>query len=794
VKLSYSWLSEFLPTTLSPEEMSEILTAVGLEVEDMYTQESIPGGLEGVVIGKVLSCAKHSNADKLKVTTVDLGQEEPVQIVCGAPNVAEGQTVVVATVGCSLHPIKGEPFKIKKAKIRGEQSFGMICAEDEIGLGESHDGIMVIEQDVAPGTAAAEYFKLAPGEIIYDIGLTPNRMDAMSHMGAAKDVAAYLSNKKGTLVPMTLKPVSMPGKKASLDIKVTIGDEEKCPRYAGICIANVVIKDSPEWLQLKLNSIGIRPINNVVDITNFVLKEMGQPLHALDYDKIKGSEVVIKTLDDKSKFVTLDEEERELSNEDLMICNAEDGMCMAGVFGGLGSGVSSETKNIFLESAFFEASGIRKSSVRHQLRTDAAARYEKGADISLVLPALHRAAQLISEIAEGDIASEVIDIYPSPKEKQKIKVDVQKLSAIAGKEYSMSQVKNILSALCFEIEAEKDSTLELSVPFAKPDMTMSADILEEIMRIDGLDNIPFTGKIEYSIGKNDQTFGLSSKEEMARLLVGKGFYEIFTNSITNSAFYPEREDTVGMLNNLSAELNIMRPSMLESAMQSIAYNLNRKNEDLKFFEFGRTYLKKEGTYLEKEQLCLYACGNISEICWSRGDHEVDLYFIKGLIQNLFDGKKIQFLDDESIKLQGKVVGKMTSVSPEKRKQFGIKKEVWFVDLDWNAIEAVLRQSKTRYKAISKFPGTSRDLSLVIDKGIQYNQVEKAVRKAASNKMTNMFIFDIYEGDKISADKKSYAVRLDFSDSQQTITDEVVDADITKIIASLQKDVGAEVRN
>ncbi len=789
MKLSYSWLKEFTDENISEEKMSEILTAVGLEVEHMEKKEVIPGGLAGVVIGKVLSCVQHSNADKLKVTTVDLGEAEPVQIVCGAPNVDVGQTVVVATVGSSLYPKGGDVFKIKKAKIRGEESFGMICAEDELGLGESHEGIITITEDVKPGTPAADYYKLPEPIVQYEIGLTPNRMDAMSHMGAMKDVLAYVSNQKEAATKMKVPELALPEQKADLPFKIDVQDTEKCPRYMGLSIANVVVAESPTWLQDKLKSIDIQPINNVVDITNFVLHECGQPLHAFDYDKITDQTIIVRKANQNEGFVSLDEKERVLNQEDLVIANSSSPMCIAGVFGGIDSGVKSVTKNIFLESAFFEAIGIRKTSVHHNLRTDASARYEKGVDISNLEYALKRAAQLICELAGGVIASEIVDVYPTPKEKKRLTVAYSSMNALAGKHYSKEQVKTILHSLGFELQKEEDDLLELIVPFAKPDIEFEADIVEEVMRIDGIDQIPFTGEIRYAVGKTN--YKKNVKQTLAEILVGKGFYEMITNSISNSKYYPDNENLVHMMNSLTSELDVMRPSMLETALQSIAHNHNRKNQDLKFFEFGKTYANRKGHYIESERLCLYLSGNQEEEHWSRKAQPVDIFYCKGIVSSLLPAAR--FTADGTIQLGNKKLGSIVAVSKEKRQVFGIENNVWFVDMDWKAIRTSLENHKPRFETLSKFPGTNRDLALVLDKGVKYSTVEAAILKVVSDKMIELDVFDVFESEKLGTNKKSYAVRLSFLDKTKTITDHDVDAEMKKVIAALEKEVEAEIR-
>ena len=789
MKLSYAWLKEYTNENISEEKMSEILTAVGLEVEHMEKKEEIPGGLEGVVIGKVLTCEKHPNADKLKLTTVDIGAETPAQIVCGAPNVDAGQTVVVATVGCTLYPKEGEPFKIKKAKIRGEESYGMICAEDELGLGQSHDGIITISDDIRSGTPAANYYKLPAPSVQYEIGLTPNRMDAMSHMGAMKDVLAFISNQHEKLATMHVPTISLNEKTADLPFEIDIQDDQKCPRYMGLSIANVTVSESPTWLQNKLKSVDIQPINNIVDITNFVLHECGQPLHAFDYDKIAGKKVIVRTASQDEELVTLDEKERKLLKGDLVIANELNAMCIAGVFGGLASGVKKETTNIFLESAFFEATGIRKTSVYHNLRTDASARYEKGVDISNLEYAMKRAAQLICEIAGGQIASDIQDIYPNPKEKVELQVSYNSINELAGKVYHKNQVKRILNSLCFDILEENDDKLKLAVPFAKPDIEFEADIVEEIMRIDGIDNIPFTGEIRYQVGKG--TYRKNVKQEICNQLVGKGFYEIITNSITNSQYYPEHENLVRMMNSLTSELDIMRPSMLETALQSIAHNHNRKNEDLKFFEFGKVYANHKGRYVESERLCLYLTGHQESGHWGKKPKPIDIFYCKGVIASLLSNAR--FKADGTIQLGKKKLGSIEMVSSNRRKSFGIENPVWFIDMDWKVIKTNLEKSTNRFEPLPKYPGTNRDLALVLDKKVQYAQVENAILRVVSDKMIGLDVFDIFESEKLGLDKKSYAVRLSFLDKTKTITDAEVEAEMKKVISSLKKEVRAEIR-
>lgn len=797
--LSYNWLCDYLPEMLAPEEISNILTSVGLEVESMEKSESVKGGLEGLIIGKVMECAQHPNADKLNVTKVDIGNNELLNIVCGAPNVAAGQTVVVATVGTTVYPLKGEPFLIKKAKIRGEESEGMICAEDEIGLGESHDGIIVLPESAPIGMLAKEYYQIPASDIVYEIGLTPNRMDAMSHLGAVKDICAYLSNRDGKQVISKIPGTEIPKDQISNSktIEIVIEDQTRCARYAGICLDHIKVADSPEWLQTRLKSIGLRPINNIVDITNFVLHECGQPLHAFDMNAIKGSKIVVKTVDDKTTFVTLDEKERVLSNEDLMICNASEPMCIAGVFGGLHSGVNNATTSIFLESAWFENNSIRKTSMRHGLRTDAAVRFEKGADISQVTYALQRAAQLMCEIAGAKVSSELMDVYPTPLEANMIEINFEKVRNLAGKNYTGVQIKNILNSLCFSVLEEHEAGMKISVPFAKPDITMQADVVEEIMRIDGLDNIPFTGKISFALSETTQGYKPEVKNQLAQLLVGKGFQELFTNSITNSAYYPEQTNLVKMMNSLSAELDCMRPSMLETGLVAIAYNLNRKNNQLKFFEFGKTYHTSEKGFVEEEKLCLYFSGNYSSPYWKQKEQKLDVYYVKGIIESMLQAMKTEFAEENGqlqILFQRKKIGFIESVSAAKQKQFDIKQEVWFVELSWDVIRSFYEKQKVGFKSLPKFPLVQRDLAMILDKQVLYTDIQKTVKQAKSKLLQRVNLFDVFESEKIGIDKKSYAINLSFYDDEKTLTDIEVEAEIKSIIESLEQKLGAVIRS
>ena len=804
--ISYNWLSEYLPETIDPERLSKILTSIGLEVESLEKYESIKGGLEGLVIGEVVACEPHPNADKLKVTKVNVGGTDALQIVCGAPNVEQGQKVVVATVGTTIYPVGTEPITMKVAKIRSVESFGMICAEDEIGLGGSHAGIIILPDDVVVGTPALQYFK-PYSDWIYEIGLTPNRMDAMSHLGVAKDVCAYLThhNKKETR-PKSPFNNSFKSDNNSLQFKITVENEDACPRYSGVTISGVTVAESPQWLKDRLTAIGLRSINNIVDITNYILHETGQPLHAFDADEIVGQHVIVKNLAADTSFVTLDEKERKLSAADLMICNGKsEPMCIGGVFGGLHSGVKSATKNIFLESACFDSITIRKTSVHHGLRTDAATRFEKGVDISNSVNVLKRAALLIKEIAGGDISSDVVDVYPKPKEKTQIGIKYHYLKKLSGKNYHQDAVNRILSALGFEIVKEGMDELWVSVPYSKPDITLPADIVEEILRIDGLDNIDIPTSI--TISPSIEVAGMKEtlKEKISNYLVGLGFNEIFTNSITNSKYFNEEilQSTVKMINNLSADLDVLRPSMLETGLEIIAYNINRRNTNLQFFEFGKTYSSKGvGEYKEEEHLSLYITGLNHEESWREKSKQQDFYKAKGIvggILGLSGLNDISFVKEESSALtigcyQGKQkLGELVEVSKKQLNDFDIKQPVYFIDINYVDLLKLVEKKKVVYKEVSKFPYVQRDLALIVNRSTTFESLEAAVKKVKLAKLQSVRLFDVFESDKLGTDKKSMAVSFTFLDEEKTLTDKETDSMVSKLIDVFQKELGADIR-
>lgn len=802
--ISYNWLCDYLPEAIEPEKLSKILTSIGLEVESLEKYESIKGGLAGLVIGEVLETSQHPNADKLKLTKVNIGAAEPLQIVCGAANVAAGQKVVVATIGTTIYPVGGDPLTMKLAKIRGVESQGMICAEDEIGVGTSHDGILVMPADARVGSPAADHFK-PYSDWIYEIGLTPNRMDAMSHYGVARDVCAYLTHHIAEARVRTPFTNGFSIDNTSLPIKVTVENTEACPRYAGVSISGVTVGESPKWLKDRLVAIGLRSINNIVDITNFILHETGQPLHAFDADAITGGQVIVKNLPSGTPFVTLDEKERKLDAGDLMICNAQEGMCIAGVFGGWKSGVTATTKNIFLESAWFHPVSIRKTSVRHELRTDAATRFEKGVDISHTVHVLKRAALLIKEIAGGSISSEIVDVYPDPRPKAEVSLKNHYLKKLSGKNYHADAIKRILLSLGFEIVREGLDELRVAVPYSKPDISIPADIVEEILRIDGLDNIEIPSTITISPAVEALGQKESLKDKIATYLVGQGFTEILTNSITNSKYFDEEvlAVTVKMINNLSEELNVLRPSMLETGLESIAYNLNRRNQNLQFFEIGKTYhTKAVGEYVETEHLCLYITGNDHEDSWREKGRSNDFYRLKGLATALFNLSGIGNLQFEKADSDGlvlnlvsgkKQMGQLMQVSAQKLQSFDIKQPVFVLDIKFGSLLEAVGQNKIRYREVNKFPVMQRDLAMVVNRGISFEQIEQTVKKVKLPRLQETRLFDVFESEKLGTDKKSMAISFLFADEEKTLTDKEVDAMIAKLIQGFEKDLAAEIR-
>ena len=803
--LSYKWLCEYLPEKPAPEKLSQLLTSIGLEVESMQSYEEVKGGLRGLVIGEVISTAKHPNADKLTLTKVTIGNDQLLSIVCGAPNVAAGQKVVVAPVGATIYPTNGEPLTMRVAKIRGEESQGMICAEDEIGLGESHAGILVLDTTAVPGTPAPDYFNLYD-DIIYEIGLTPNRMDAMSHWGVARDVCAYINHhEKKNITP--LFPATTPLDKAgkSGPVQVTIENTKACPRYTGISIEGIKVEPSPAWLQKRLKAIGVRPINNIVDITNYIQHETGQPLHAFDLDAIDGKQVIIKNLPTGTPFITLDGSSRKLDQEDLMICNAKEGMCIAGVFGGLQSGVKESTRSLFIESAFFDGINIRKTSFRHGLRTDAATRFEKGTDIEATVRVLERAVQLIKEIAGGTVVGALIDCYPAPQPKKTVVVRWSMLHKLSGKQYSATAVKNILTSLEFEWRREDADSFEVAVPTHKTDISMQADIVEEIIRIDGLDNIEIPTQIKLSPAIDPEGWKATVKEKIANQLAGMGFQEMMTNSITNAAYYNNSEGLVTMINSLSAALNCLRPGMLETALEVVAHNLNHRNLNLRLFEFGKIYTRSEKDHFQElERCCLVITGQKNESSWKQTATAADFYTLKGAVDALIKGLGLKITSQEMEATETlsfgitwsdskKMVGLGGEVSPKWLEKMGIKQPVFFAELNWDYLALQFNEQRSVIREIPRFPAVQRDLALIAPRSLTWEQIQSTVQKIRIESLQDIKLFDIFESDKLGVDKKSMAVNFTFQNMERTLTDKEIEGWMNKILTNLEKELGVNLR-
>ena len=800
--ISYNWLSEYLTKTVSPEQLSIILTSIGLEVESLEKLENFRGGLAGLVVGEVVELSQHPNADKLKLTKVNTGGERSLNIVCGASNVALGQKVVVATIGTTIYPKSAEAgITMKLAKIRGEESEGMICAEDEIGVSDDHGGIIVLDASIKVGTPVAELYEYYQ-DWIYEIGLTPNRMDAMSHYGVAKDVCAYLSYHEApttAVSPLTKKSIKDAAVKP---FKVIIEDEKACARYSGLVIEGVKVAASPNWLKNRLQAIGVRSINNIVDITNFILHETGQPLHAFDAHQIKDATVVVKKYPAGTLFATLDGTERKLTANDLMISDTEKPLCIAGVFGGIKSGVSESTTTIFLESAWFENIHVRKTSLHHGLRTDAATRFEKGVDIAGTVNVLERAAQMIQELAGGK-CSEVVDMYPNPATKKTVVLTYAYLKKLSGKYYPTEKVKIILTSLGFEVISENADHIEVSVPYHKPDISIAADLVEEVLRIDGLDNIEIPSAITMSPSIDPLEQKEKFKEKIANYLVGRGFTEILTNSITNSAYFSEETlaTAVKMLNNLTAELDVMRPSMLETGLETIAYNLNRQNNSISFFEIGKVYGKSNaGKYYESEQLAIYLSGKQSVDGWRTKGVDQDYFVAKGTAIALLELLGITGVQEKTasngmteLVWNKKTIGHIEVMGTKKLQAFGIKQGVQYIQFDVAGILNAYQSKKVVYKEVSKYPSIERDLALVIDKATPFALIESSIAEAKVEALSSTRVFDIFESDKLGAGKKSVAINFVFNAPDKTLTDVEIDAMMKKLIQLFEKNIQAEIR-
>ncbi len=812
MKLSLNWLKDYVSVDLSPDKISEILTDIGLEVEGMEETESIKGGLRGVVVGEVKTCEKHPNADKLSLTTVDIGEGEPLQIVCGAPNVAAGQKVLVATTGTTLYSPEGEEWKIKKGKIRGVESVGMICAEDELGLGTSHDGIMVLPEEVEVGKAAADHFQVTK-DVVYEIGLTPNRSDATSHLGAAKDLAAALKinyNHSGKVNTPNVAGFKIDNH--DLPIEVIVEDTDACPRYSGISLKNVTIKESPNWLKNKLSSIGVRPINNVVDITNFILHELGQPLHAFDLDKITGRKIIVKKLAEGTPFLALDETERKLSSQDLMICDGEgEAMCIGGVFGGLTSGVSDSTKNIFLESAHFNAGSIRRSSSRHLLRTDAAIVFEKGSDPNLTVFALKRAAILMKELADAEIASDIVDIYPNKIEPRQITVTFHNVKRLIGIDIPHQEIIDILEAMKMEIIHQDDKKFTVAVPTDKADVLREADIIEEILRIYGFNKVPVTNHVNSAISYAQKPDPQEIRNIAANHLVSNGFHEMMALSLSESRYYKEviplPEESLVFINNTSnIHLDIMRPMMLISGLEAIVRNQNRSNTDLKLFEFGKSYRKAENGFVEKEHLTVYLTGKKYPENWLvTGKEDVNFFTLKAHVENIL--RRFNILRFQSTEFEDEVFdfglkyhrGKQVlvrfgAIQRSILRKMSIKNDVFYAIFEWEAIMAALANHHINFEPLNKFPTVRRDLALVIDKTVKFTEIVKLAQQTDKKILKEISLFDVYENEEqLGKGKKSYAISFIFENHNKTLKDKEVDKVMKKLIHVFEQKIGSFVR-
>lgn len=820
MNISYNWLKEYVNFDLTPDEVAAALTSIGLETGDVEEVQSIKGGLEGLVIGEVLTCEPHPNSDHMHITTVNLGQGDPVQIVCGAANVAAGQKVVVATLGTKLYD-GDECFTIKKSKLRGIESNGMICAEDEIGIGTSHEGIIVLPEDVVPGTLAKDYYNIK-SDYVLEVDITPNRSDACSHYGVARDLYAWLiqNGRQATLKRPSVDAFKVDNHDMNIDIVVE--NTEACPRYAGVAIKNVTVKESPEWLQNKLRLIGVRPINNIVDITNYILHAYGQPMHCFDADKIKGGKIVVKTCPEGTKFVTLDEVERKLSDRDLMICNAEEPMCIAGVFGGLDSGTTETTKDVFLESAYFHPTWVRKTARRHGLSTDSSFRFERGIDPNGTIYALKEAALLVKELAGGEIASEIKDNYPAPIADFPVELSYEYTNALIGKVIPAETIKSIVTSLEMKITGETPEGLSLLVPAYRVDVQRPCDVVEDILRIYGYNNVEIPTSVKSSLSvKGDVDKSVKLQNLVSEQLVGCGFNEIMNNSLTAATYYEgletyKPENLVQLMNPLSNDLNVMRATLLFGGLESIQHNANRKNADLKFFEFGNCYHfnaekknpeKVLAAYSEELHLGLWITGKRVSNSWAHPDENTSVYELKAYVLNIFRRLGVNFgglvfgnLTDDiySVAISvhtrgGKLLATFGVLHKKIQKAFDIDNEVYYADLNWKELMKAIKNNTVAYKEISKFPAVKRDLALLIDKKVQFAEIEKIAYETDKKLLKSVELFDVYEGKNLEAGKKSYAVSFMLQDENATLNDKQIDKVMQKLIANLQNKLDAKLR-
>ncbi|NAY90752.1 phenylalanine--tRNA ligase subunit beta [Muricauda sp. JGD-17] len=806
MKISYNWLKQFINLDWDSQKVAELLTDLGLEVEGISPFGSVKGGLNGIVVGKVLTCKQHPNADRLKLTTVDIGGESPLQIVCGAPNVAEGQKVPVATMGTTLYTSEGEAWKIKKGKIRGEESQGMICAEDELGLGKNHEGIMVLNDELKVGTPCSEVFEIEHDEV-FEIGLTPNRADAMSHYGVARDLKAGLEQQEIQKQLVTPSTSNFSIDNRSLKVDVEVMDGERAPRYCGVTISNLIVQESPHWLKNRLRAIGLTPINNVVDVTNYVLHELGQPLHAFDANKIKGGKIEVKTLSAGTKFKTLDDVERELHEEDLMICDSEKPMCIAGVFGGINSGVTEDTTSIFLESAYFDPVSIRKTAKRHGLNTDASFRFERGIDINITEYALKRAALLIREIAGGDISSEVVDLYPRKAQERQVFLTFDKINTLIGQEIPRDTIKSILASLEIKVNNVTESGLGLTIPHYRVDVEREVDVIEEILRVYGYNNIDYKEKLTASIAKTSKFENHKIQDVVGNMLASQGFYEIMTNSLIpleSHMLWDSEQKPVKMLNPLSSDLSEMRTSMLFSGLETLTYNLNRQITNLRFFEFGKTYHRGKENNEERRHLALFISGNRTQNSWTTPERKTDFFFLKGVVESLFARLGLQnvtaepfangiFSEGVQCHLDGRKLGVYGVVSKAVLKKVDIKQEIFHADFEWDNILNLISTENVTFQEIPKFPSVNRDLALLVDESSTFQQIYDLAWETEKKLLKQVSLFDVYTGKNLPEGKKSYAVSFTLRDDGKTLTDKQIDKIMSKLTTTYQKELKAELR-
>jgi phenylalanyl-tRNA synthetase beta chain len=822
MKISYNWLKRYIDLDLSAKVVADLLTGCGLEVESIETYQSVKGGLKGILIGEVLTCQKHPDSDHLTLTTVNVGFDEPLRIVCGAPNVMPGQKVPVATVGTTLF-FNDKELTIRETKIRGELSQGMICAEDELGLGDSHAGIMVLDSTAIPGTDGKDFFQIED-DFIFEIGLTPNRTDATSHIGVARDLAAVLNNRPipGLSRKFELIFPDVSGFKSDHSkrkIEIVLEDIKACPRYSGLTMTNVTVKESPQWLKTRLNAIKLRPINNIVDITNFILHEAGHPLHAFDADKITGDKVVVKKLPKGTHFLTLDGIDRELSDQDLMICNEKEPMCIAGVFGGLNSGVTEQTRNLFLESAYFDPKTIRKTSKSHGLQTDASFRFERGADYNITVYALQRAALLIKEIAGGEISSEIIDVYPSPFTNPVVQLQWSILDRLAGQVLERNTVMNILVSLGIHILSETSEGLRLEIPSYKADVLRDVDVIEEILRIYGYNNIDFSSAIKSSISFIDKPDRDQVQNIVSDFLSSNGFFEIMNNSLTKSTYYEGNQkfrkiNVVKIFNPISSDLDIMRQTLLFGGLESIVYNQNRKNPDVRFYEFGNVYFTDPGItgnsslekYREEKHLSLFLAGQIIKENWNTKQRNTDFYDLKGFINTILtktgiDSSRLPFKnisDDIFESGLGYILNNQQLVCFGELKrsllnEFDCKQQIFYADVNWDLLLSILPLKDLQYQEMPKFPEVRRDLALLLDKSVSFAAIEELAFKTETRFLKNISLFDVYDGERISDDKKSYALSFILQDENKTLKDEEIDRIMNNLMRVFEEKLNAQIR-